>query len=141
MRTGQTLFIAGTLPFILLGALHTLYSLLDTIHPRRIVPRDAELIARMQASALRLTKETDMWRAWLGFNLSHGLGAFVFGLVYLIMAIGHFTVLQTAPLLLIIAPAVALAYLVLSIKYWFRIPILGTGLGFVLFLGGALLSW
>jgi hypothetical protein len=34
----------------------------------------------MTRSGLRLTRRTDMWRAWVGFNLSHGLGVVVFAL-------------------------------------------------------------
>ena len=33
----------------------------------------------MSQTRLRLTPRTDMWRAWVGFNYSHGLGLMVLG--------------------------------------------------------------
>ncbi len=123
------LYILGSIPFLMLGGLHLVYSLMDTVTPRKIVPRDRALIAQMQASALRITKETDVWRAWLGFNLSHGLGVMFFGFVYLALAVQDFALLRAAPALLIAAPLMAIVYLVLSVKYFFRIPAIGSAVG------------
>jgi hypothetical protein len=130
------LYILGSIPFLLLGGLHFVYSLMDTVTPRKIVPRDRALIAQMQASTLRITKETDVWRAWLGFNLSHGLGVFFFGFVYLALATQSFALLQAAPVLLIAAPVIAIVYVVLSVKYFFRVPAMGSAVGAVCFLVG-----
>lgn len=115
-------YILGAIPFVLLGGLHLIYSLIDTVRPSKIVPRNAALIGEMKASALRITRETDMWRAWLGFNLSHGLGVMFFGFVYLVSAATNFALLAATPALMVAAPLVAIVYLVLSLKYFFRIP-------------------
>lgn len=129
-------YILGTIPFLLLGGLHLIYSLVDTVRPSKIVPRNAALIGEMKASALRITGETDVWRAWLGFNLSHGLGVAFFGFVYLVLAAQNFALLEAAPALLLAAPLMAIAYLVLSVKYWFRVPAIGSAVGAICFAAG-----
>lgn len=136
----RLLFAIGAAPFLVLGMLHILYSLADTVRPRRIVPRDRELIERMRASPLVLTRETDMWKAWLGFNLSHGLGVALFGALYLFLAAASPGVLAGSPVLRWAAPAVAAVYLGLALRYWFRIPVAGTAIGTAAFLAAAVLA-
>ena len=63
---------------LLLGSAHLLY----TFHGSKLHPRDPALIAQMQSTTLVLTRETTVWRAWIGFNASHSLAAIMFGLVY-----------------------------------------------------------
>ena len=135
----QTFFVLGALPFVVLGGLHLLYSLLDVARPQRIVPADPAVIDAMGSSALRITKETDVWRAWLGFNLSHGLGVLFFGAAYLYLAAQHFAELRAMTPLVVAAPLMAASYLVMALKFWFRIPALGSALGLLGLLAGALL--
>jgi len=133
------LFVAGAAPFLILGFLHIVYTFMDEIRPRRIVPRDRDLVERMRAATLVLTRETTVWRAWIGFNLSHGLGIVVFAGLVVYGALLHFGALQReAPELLFAAPAVGSLYLLMSLRYWFRIPAIGTGIGAALFLAGAI---
>ena len=132
------LFIAGCIPFLVLGALHTLYTIADTFHPKKLVPYKPEVAAAMKATTLALTKETDMWRAWVGFNISHGVGLLFFSCIYLYLAIIHMTMLSGSIVLLTGAPLVALIYLILSKKYWFSIPFIGSSLGLLCFIGGIL---
>jgi hypothetical protein len=78
MMVGALLGIAGLIYFVL-GALHALYTFLDIRTPRRIVPDDPAVITAMQASKIRLTRgESTVWQGWVGFNLSHSLGALLF---------------------------------------------------------------
>jgi hypothetical protein len=49
---------------LLLGVIHLVY----TFHGRMLHPRDPDLIARMKDVSLVLTRETTMWKAWIGFN-------------------------------------------------------------------------
>ena len=132
------MFIAGCIPFLVLGTLHTLYTIADTFHPNRLVPNKPEVIAVMKATTLALTKETDMWRAWVGFNISHGVGLLFFSNIYLYLATAHITTLSGSIFLLSGAPLVALIYLILSKKYWFSIPVIGSTLGLLCFVGGTL---
>ncbi len=124
-----TLYLVGALPFILLGGLHVLYTVFDEINPRKLAPKDTSLVSAMRMSPLGLTSATNMWRAWIGFNLSHGIGAVGFGLLYLYLAASHASFLLEAQALLIAAPVIASLYFVMALRYWFSTPAIGTGLG------------
>jgi hypothetical protein len=123
------LVVAGSAPFALLGIIHLVYTLADQRRPRRIAPRDRELVERMRASPLGLTDGTDMWRAWIGFNLSHGVGVCMFAAVTAYFAVFDFEVYRSSPALTWGAPALAAIYVVLSWRYWFRVPLAGSALG------------
>ena len=57
---------------------------------------------------------------------------FLFGLVVFSAALFGFEAnLSAMPALFYASPLVAAVYLVLSLKYWFRIPVIGTGIGAV----------
>ena len=128
------LFILGTVPFILLGAIHILYSVRDTWSPKKLTPYDDSVRVSMQRSTLALTRQTTMWRAWLGFNISHGIGVLFFGLIYLTLAISDFALITRITLLQYFALTVSVSYLVLSVKFWFHIPTIGSGIGTACFL-------
>ena len=135
------LFVAGALPFLILGILHIIYTFSDAERPRRIAPRDPMLVEQMRASTLFLTRQTTVWRAWIGFNLSHGLGIVVFAGLLIHGAALHFDAVRSAaPELLFAAPVVALLYFLMSLRYWFRVPAIGTGIGAALLLAGAVLA-
>jgi hypothetical protein len=127
-------FMLGTVPFILLGAMHIVYSLLDVWTPKRLTPYDDAVRASMQQSTLALTRQTTMWRAWLGFNLSHGIGVLFFGVVYLALALSDFGLLARVTVLPVLALGVSVCYWVLSVKYWFHIPAIGSAIGSTCFL-------
>lgn len=127
------LLIAASAAIVLvLGSLHLVY----TFHGRRLLPRDPGLRAQMEQGTLVLTRETSVWKAWIGFNASHGLGAMLFGLVY-----GHLALLQPATLLrstflLALGAALLLAYTWLGRRYWFSAPLRGIVLALVLYAAG-----
>jgi hypothetical protein len=134
------LFIAGCIPFLVLGSLHIVYTITDAYNPRKLIPYKPEVAIAMKASTLALTKETDMWRAWVGFNISHGVGLLFFSLAYLYLSVAQLAILRGSIVLLSGAPVMALIYLVLSIKYWFRVPVLGSALGLLCFVAAAMAS-
>jgi hypothetical protein len=110
------LIAAGAI-FCLLGLLHAIYTLGDIVRPRRLAPSDPDLVARMRSSGLRLSRDrTNMWDAWLGFNLSHSLGAIVFGIL---------CITATSKPSLVWLAVVSLIYLVLAIRFWFYVPAIG----------------
>ena len=125
MMVGALICIAGVI-YGLLGALHALYTFLDMRNPRRIVPDDPAVIAAMQASKIRLTRgESTMWQGWVGFNLSHSLGALMFAAACFIVA-ACFRLFAFSPWALFALAAVSAVYLLMASQYWFRIPIVGT---------------
>lgn len=71
-------YIAGCVPFLALGILHTVYTIADKYNPKKLVPCKSGVIELMKESSLAITKETNMWRAWVGFNISHGIGMLFF---------------------------------------------------------------
>jgi hypothetical protein len=117
--------------FLLLGILHALYTFLDIREPRRLVPQEPSVALAMAESSLRLARGgTTMWRAWVGFNFSHSLGAILFGM----LCIGAGLVLGTLVLpawILFVLVLIALLYVGLSVLYWFRIPTMGIALATV----------
>jgi hypothetical protein len=132
------LFALGGAIISLLGALHGLYTWRDAQHPKMLAPRDPALVEAMRAARLGLTAETNLWRAWIGFNFSHSLGAAVFGGGLVIIALAYPAALAE-PSLRIGAPLVAALYLLMSVKYWFSIPTTGIAVALVLMILGAVL--
>jgi hypothetical protein len=122
--TSLGLDIGGDL-FVLMGLLHAIYTLLDIRRPRRLVPDDPAIAAAMARSNVRLSRGgTTMWRAWVGFNLSHSLGAVIFGALCVVLG----ALVGTLPVpgwVIGLAPAIGLIYLTLGVLYWFRIPVVG----------------
>jgi hypothetical protein len=123
-------FIVASAAIVLaLGSLHLLY----TFHGPKLLPRDRSVRMQMEASALVITRETTVWKAWIGFNASHGLGAMLFGAVFADLAWAHADVLRASPLLLAIGAVVLLAYAWLGRRYWFSVPFRGLVLAAVLY--------
>ena len=119
MTPGAMLYAAGGAIFCLLGTVHAVYMLMDVYRPRRLVPGDLALIDAMAGTHVRLGgASTDMWRAWIGFNLSHSLGALVFGataIAWPVIAAGN------APLAWL-PITVSATYLLIGLRCWFSAP-------------------
>jgi hypothetical protein len=128
------LYGVGGAIFIVLGVVHGVYTLLDLRRPRRLVPAEHGLIAAMQASPVRLAgPKSSMWRAWVGFNLSHSLGALVVGAVCAGWVASGPVAGGWVPALL------GAAYFAVGWSCWFVIPNLGIGLATLCFVAAALL--
>lgn len=136
MQLTTAFTIAGALVFGLLGCVHLAY----TFFSDRFSPRDATVEAAMKATTPRLTRRTSLWSAWVGFNASHSLGAIAFAAIYLVLAVGHGSVLATSGTLRWLALAVALSYLALAVRYWFRTPLIGIAVGCACFATAAFLG-
>jgi hypothetical protein len=137
--------VIAILPFLgggvfgLLGALHAIYTLLDLRNPRRLVPADPSVAQAMANSALRLSGgRTDMWRAWIGFNISHSLGVLlVAGLAF--WAGSRFNTLPVGVIIPVLT-LIGCLYLVLALLYWFRVPAIGVAIGTSCFAAAWILS-
>ncbi len=135
----RLLFLLGALPFVLLGAAHAWHTPLDAASRRGLSPRDPALVTAMAQSSVLLTRRTDVWRAWVGFNFSHSLGAIVFGLAVLLAGRSPQVFAREALLWLPLAVMVDLVYLTLAWRYWFRTPLAGVGLSLASFLTATVL--
>ena len=133
-------YAAGAVPIMVLGAIHALYTWRDRAQPHYFAPRSAELLAALQTENARITPGTTLWRAGLGFHFSHSLGILTFAALYLWLALAAPQVLLAHPPLLWAAPVIAGVYALLSWRYWFRIPLMGSLVSTALFSSGLILA-
>ena len=131
------LVAAAALIVGVLGTLHLIYTFSGT----RLHPRDETLIARMQEVSPRLTRETTIWRAGLGFHASHSLGAMLFAAVFASLALAPQAPLFGMPGVALAGAAYLVAMLVLARRFWFRIPFRGLAVANALYLGGLAAAW
>jgi hypothetical protein len=131
------LYLAGALPFLVLGTAHAFATPRAPADDKGLSPSDPQLAEAMARSGLRLTRRTDMWRAWVGFNLSHSLGLVVFAAFVFVTGRSAPVFAAEAHIGIPFAFVVAAGYLWLARKYWFRTPLIGCLLAVLLFLG----SW
>lgn len=141
MEAARVLFLLGGLTMLAVGLLHAGWSLLDVKRPRRFAPRDDRVRRLMTQTTLRLSNRVSMWPAWLGFNISHGLGLVFFGLTILLIGIYDFRLLRAVPPLQPLIVVVSAAYCVLSIRFWFFAPTIATGVATACFLASMVLVW
>jgi hypothetical protein len=78
----------------------------------------------MKGTSPLLTKRTTMWYAWIGFNGSHSLGAILIAVFYVLLATTHMEVIRETKGFILLAVLIGVSYLILAIKYWFRIPLI-----------------
>jgi hypothetical protein len=86
-----------------------------------------------------ISKETTMWRAWIGFNASHSLGAMLFAGIYIPLSVSYFNVIEESVWFSVLPVLIGFSYLVLAKLYWFKIPFLGILLSTLCFLIAAIL--
>jgi hypothetical protein len=131
----QAWFIAGTIPLILAGGLHVLLTLIDMVRPTFFAPLEGSVKSGMEGTSFRFRLmvpggnegRPSMWSAWLGFNISHGLGAFTFGLLCLLIATYDFKLVEQIDAIRPLTIAVSATYLAVSLRFWFYGPAIITG--------------
>jgi hypothetical protein len=133
----RAFFLLGALPFLLLGALHAWHTPTRTTERKGLSPRDQGVAEAMSRTTPRLTERTDLWRAWVGFNYSHSLGAVLFGLFVVLVGRSTASYAANASLGVPLALGVSLVYLAIGLKYWFRTPIIGIGIS----TGAFIIAW
>ena len=119
-----------------LGILHLVY----TFWGSKLTPRDHALQVSMSRISPLITKETTMWRAWVGFNVSHSMGAILFGLVFGFLALAHGPLLFQSPFLLVVGLAMLGGFVVLGKVYWFSAPFRGISMSLACYVASIALS-
>lgn len=131
---GQILLIVGASIFGVLGTIHLIY----TFFSNKFEAYDSSVTETMKKSSPRISKETTIWDAWVGFNASHSLGAMFFAAIYIPLSLFNFSVIQQSIWFSVLPAVVGLSYLALAKKYWFKIPFAGILISAVCFIGAAL---
>ena len=137
LELSRYLFLIGALPFIVLGLAHAVATPQTPADAKGLSPRDPAVRDAMAHDSVLLTRRTTLWLAWVGFNLSHSLGAILFGAVVVLIGRSSASFEAQATVFLPLAVLVSASYLVLGVRYWFRTPIIGISLASVCFV----VSW
>ena len=138
LSTLAPLLIAGSAAIVMsLGLIHLLY----TVRGTKLLPRDRDLKARMEEVSPVITRETTMWKAWVGFNASHSYGAILFGAVYGYLSLAHSAFLFQSTFLLSLGLLLLGGYAYLGKRYWFRVPFRGILLATVLYVIALVTHW
>jgi hypothetical protein len=134
----QILVVISAVIIMALGLAHLAYTYFgDKLHPR-----DSDLLARLQTTSPVISRQTSMWKAWVGFNASHSLGAILFGAVFAYLALLQPMLLFHSYFLGITGLLVLGAYLAMAKLYWFIRPLQGISLALICYVAGfALAIW
>jgi hypothetical protein len=144
----QEWFIAGTITFMLAGAVHVLQALRDTVRPTYFAPIEGSVKPALEGTGIRLRRMVpggtgathSMWSVWLGVNIGFGLGLFTFGLLCLLIATHDFTLVERIDAIRPLTIAFSAAYLALSLRFFFYVPALITASATASFTVAAVLS-
>ena len=130
------LIAASAAIMLVLGLLHLRY----TFHGAALLPRDRALRARMEEVALVITRETTVWKAWIGFNASHAFGLIFFGAAYGYLALMHGAFLFQSWFLLALGLLLLGVYTLLARRYWFSVPFGGAVASAALYLAALVIA-
>jgi hypothetical protein len=144
----QEWFVAGTITFMLAGAVHALQALRDTVRPTYFAPIESSLKPALEGTGIRLRSMVpggsgatpSMWRVWLGINIGFGLGLFTFGLLCLLIATHDFELVERIDAIRPLTIAFSAAYLGLSLRFFFYVPVVITASATACFTVAAVLS-
>ena len=131
----QILLVVGASIFGILGAVHFLF----TFFTNKFEAYDPSVTEAMKGTSLVLTKETTVWKAWIGFNASHSLGAMLVAGIYIPLSVSYFNVIQQSIWFSSLPVFLSFSYLFLAKRYWFKIPLIGVSISTACFLVAAVL--
>jgi len=132
----KILMVLGASIVFTLGVVHFVY----TFWGPKLRPRDPALEVSMNQISPVITKETTMWRCWMGFNASHSMGLILFGLVFGYLALAHGQLLFQSPFLLVVGLAMLGGFVVLSKVYFFSVPLTGVCISLACYVASIVLS-
>lgn len=121
---------------MLLGLVHLAY----TYFGEKLHPRDTDLLARLKTTSPVISHQTSVWKAWIGFNASHSLGAILFGAIFGYLALEQPMLLFHSYFLGFTGLIVLGAYLVMAKLYWFTRPLQGISLALLFYVVGFILA-
>jgi fatty acid desaturase len=132
------LTLAGAI-ILLMGTAHLVLTLRDVWKPTSFTPTEDAVRLAMQGARLRFNRRINLWESWLGFHISHSIGVMMFGAALLFVAQAHFDAFLQSLAGQAAAVLIAVAYLVVAIRFWFWGPVLGISVALLGILGAVLL--
>lgn len=129
------LLASGAVLLLVFGLIHLAY----TFRGNMFHPRDDTLTEKMKIASPVISRETTMWKAWIGFNASHSFGAIFFGLIYGYLALAHGAFLFAEPVLLAFGLLLLIGYNIVARLYWFTIPRRGITVATMLYVAAIVL--
>jgi hypothetical protein len=133
----QGLVVFSAAIAIFLGSVHVAY----TFFGSQLEPRDPMLQARMNEVPMVLSRDTTVWKAWIGFNASHSAGLILFGTAFAYLALAQPAVLFESKVLVVLGGMFLLAHVLLAKAYWFNVPFAGVVLALVSYVAGIAVAW
>lgn len=124
------IWLFGSLIFLFLGTIH----LILTFFTNKFESRDEEVVVKMKSASPILTRDTSIWKAWIGFNASHSSGVMFIGLINVYIAVQYFELIGRDLVFLVINLTTVGFYLWLARKYWFKSPFRGILITFCCYL-------
>ena len=125
----------GASNFILLGSIHLAF----TFFTNKFSSPNRSAISAMKSSHPNLTSETTLWKAWIGFNASHSVGAIFIGVINIYIIHAFTLTPSTHPFFFALNILVVGFYLWLAKRYWFSKPYLGILITFICFTVGTII--
>ena len=135
--TSQALITLSAAIILMLGLLH----LLATVRGRKLHPSEPALETQMRVVSPVITRQTTMWKAWVGFNASHSCGAILFGGVYGYLALASSEFLFESRFLCFLGLLFLVGYVVLAKLYWFSVPFRGIVIATICYSAGLVVAW
>jgi len=132
VQISSSLVLASSVVVLMLGTAHLIF----TFYGPKLTPRNPSLLAKLQSTSPVISSQTTMWKAWLGFNASHSIGAILFGALYGYLAVAHSSLLFDSVFLGVLGGLVLFSYAILGWLYWFSTPFRGIVLALLLYVGG-----
>lgn len=137
MRFAPWLMAASAGVLLLFGTAHLVF----TFHGPKFDPRDPQLKVLMQQVSPVISRDTTMWKAWIGFNASHSYGAMLYGAVYGYLALWHPDFLFQSWFLLALGLVLLAGLVFLGHVYWFSTPYRGILFASALYLAALVLRF
>ena len=92
------------------GSVHLAF----TFFTDQLTPVEGQMETAMKRVVPRISSGTTMWKAWVGFNVSHSMGLMSFGLIYGYLTVYQWEVLRRSYFLSGLGLLVLVGYVVLA---------------------------
>lgn len=129
------LWEAGSIVIAFMGAFH----IYGTLKARGMDPTNSQLIEDMKSNSPKLISKLNMWDSWIGFNVTHGIGAVFVGSASFYMASKYFDVLSADAFLQLLTILSVGGYALASKRYWFKVVTISLSVALSLFVIAAVL--